>query len=202
MTIYTVISDIKALEELVNSLTDGETGETREITDEEKQTFLAWIHENEDKFREKFDNICRFFKNLRGQADVAAAERDTLKSEMDRLSKRARARENEADRLKSLLWYAFDALGVQKYKTDLFSAGIQNTRKTAKPTSVFTPDNIPAAWLKRELAPSAVTEAVKTGALYEKEGPEHYTKLFYRDDSGEHELKGVAYVQGQALVIR
>jgi hypothetical protein len=122
---------------------------------------------------------------------------------MDRLSKRAKARENEADRLKSLLWFAFDSLKMQKFKTELFSAGIQNTRKSARPVlGFFNPDEIPSAYLKRELAASVITEAVKTGQLYEKEGPENITKLFYRNDAGEHELKGVSYVQGTTLVIR
>jgi hypothetical protein len=202
MTIYNIISDIRALEGLINSLTDEETGEVREITDEEKQSFLEWVNENETNFKEKFNGICRFFKNLQAQAEVAAAEKETLAAEMNRLSKRANARENESKRLKSLLWFALDSLKMQKFKTELFSAGIQNTRKSVKPTSVFNPDEIPTVYLKRELAPSAITEAVKAGTLYEKEGPENITKLFYRDGSGEHELKGVAYIQGTALVIR
>jgi hypothetical protein len=202
MTIYNVISDIEALECLINGLTDEETGESREITEEEKQSFLDWINENRNNFNEKFDNICRFFKNLKAQADVAATERDTLKAEMDRLSKRAKARENEADRLKGLLWFAFDKLKVQKHKTALFSAGIQNTRKTAKTTSIFNPNEIPVEYLKRELALTAINDAVKEGALYEKNGPENITKLFYRSVDGEQELKGVAYIQGHALVIR
>jgi hypothetical protein len=202
MTIYNVISDIRALRGLINGLTDEETGETREVGDEERRVFLEWINENEANFNEKFNNTCRVFKNLQAQAAVAVAERDALKAEIDRLSRRAKARENEANQLKSLLWFAFDALKMQKYKTELFSAGIQNTRKTAKPTAVFSPDEIPARYLRRELAPSLISEAVAAGELYEKEGPEHYTKLFYLDEAGEHELKGVAYVQGYALVIR
>jgi hypothetical protein len=202
MTIYTIISDIKALEGLINGLSDEETGEARELTEEEKQSFLEWVNESEANFKEKFDNICRFFKNLQAQAEVAAAEKDALKAEIERLSKRAKARENEADRIKSLLWFAFDALKMKQFKTELFSAGIQNTRKSVKPTSVFNPDDVPVTYLKRELASSAVAEAVKAGSLYEKEGPENITRLFYCDDAGEHELKGVAYVQGKTLVIR
>jgi cell division protein FtsB len=200
--IYDIIPDILALKNLINDLTDEETGESREVTEEERQSFLGWIKENETNFNEKFDNICRLFKILKAQADVAAAERDTLKAEMDRLSKRATARENEAERLKSLLWFALDSLKMTKYKTALFSAGIQNTRKTVRPTSIFNPDEIPVEYLRRELAPSLITEAVKTGALYEKPEPENRTKLFYRGEAGEQELKGVAYVQGSALVIR
>lgn len=202
MTIYNIVNDIRALKNLINNLTDEETEEPREITEEEKQSFLEWFNESEANFNEKFDNICRFFKNLKAQAEVAAAERDTLKGEMDRLSRRARARENEADRLKGLLWFAFNSLKIKKHKTELFSAGIQNTRKTAKANAVFNPDEIPVEYLKRELSPSAISEAIKIGALYEKEGPENYAKLFHRTEDGEHTLKGVDYTQGTALVIR
>jgi hypothetical protein len=121
---------------------------------------------------------------------------------MDRLSKRAKARENEAERLKGLLWFALDNLKMKKYKTDLFSAGIQNTRKVAKADCLFNPDNIPAKYLKRELASSAIYDAVKDGALYEKEGDLNRGALFYRSETGEQRLKGVSYLQGQALVIR
>jgi hypothetical protein len=202
MTIYNIISDIHALEGLINGLADEETGEAREFTEEEKQSFLAWVNENEANFKEKFNNICRFFKNLQAQAGVAAAEKDALRAEMDRLSKRAKARENEADRLKSLLWFALDSLKMRKFRTELFSAGIQNTRKSARPTSSFNPDDIPAAYLKRELSLSAIADAVKAGELYEKEGPENHAKLFYRGESGEQELKGVSYIQGETLAIR
>jgi hypothetical protein len=202
MTIYNITSDMRALQSLINGLTDKETGETREVTEEERQTFLEWVNEIESNFKEKFDNICRFFKNIQAQADVAAAERDTLKAEMDRLSKRAKARENEAAQLKGLLWFAFDNLGMKNYKTDLFSVGIQNTRKTAKPDCLFNADNIPVKYLKRELASSAVYEAVKDGTLYEKEGDINRGSLFYRSENGEQRLNGVSYSGGQALVIR
>jgi hypothetical protein len=202
MTIYDIISDIKALENLINGLTDEESGEVREITEEEKQVFLNWVRENESNFKAKFDGICRYYKNLQAQELVAKAEKNALKAEMDRLSKRAQARENEAARLKTLLRFAMDSLKMQKYKTDLFSAGIQNTRKTVKETTIFDPNEIPVWYLKRELSPSAVTKAIEEGALYEKEGIENRTKLFYRDKTGERELKGVAYTQGTALVIR
>jgi hypothetical protein len=204
MTIYTVLSDIRALQSLINGLTDEETGETRDLTEEENRAFVGWVQENEGNFTEKFDNTCRYYKNLKAEAAVAAAERDALKDEMARLSKRAGARENEADRVRGLVWYALDALKMRKFKTALFSAGIQGSRKTAKPSPSFNPDDIPAAYLKRELSPSAVAEAVKSGALYEKEGPLNYGKLFYRDGAGggERELKGVVYAGGSTLVIR
>jgi vacuolar-type H+-ATPase subunit I/STV1 len=200
--IYEIVGDVQALESLISGLTDEETGETREITDEEKASFIQWIDENNEAFDAKFDGICKVYRNMKAIADVAAAERDALKNEMARLDKRAKARENEAERVKSLLWYAMDTLKIPKYKTALFSAGIQNTRKTAKPTSMFNIDVIPEEFLRRELMPSKIAEAIKQGGLYEKEGVGNHAKLFYRENGLEKELTGIAYVQGRALVIR
>jgi hypothetical protein len=202
MTIYDVIRDSKAVESLINGLTDEETGETREVTEEEKQVFLGWINENEGHFITKFDNICRLYKNLQARAAIAAAEKETLSAEMSRLAKRAAARENEAKSLRGLLRYALEALKMTKFKTDLFSANIQNTRATARPNAVFSPDEIPVEYVTRELSSSAICDAVKDGSLYGKEGQENIAKLFYQDALGEHELKGVAYLKGSALVIR
>jgi hypothetical protein len=199
---YEIIDDMKTLQGLVNSLTDEETGETREVTEEEKQIFCEWINESGKNFEQKFNNICRFYKNLKAVAAVAKAEKDSFKAEMERLSKRAKARENEAERLKGLLRYGMDVFKMSKYKTDLFSAGVQNTQKSIKPTSTFDPNAIPVEFLKRDLAASLVSAAIKEGKVYEKEGLENRTKLFYSEGGAECELKGVSIIQGTALVIR
>ena len=203
MTIYNIVGDIYALKNLVNdAMTDEETGEVREFTDEEKADFLAWLDENRANLEEKFNSIYKVYCNIKAEADVAETERKMLKDEMERLSKRAKARENEAARVKGLFAYAMKRLNMKKYKTPLFSIGWQETRKTAKPLTIFNPDHIPVEYLKRELSASAINEAIKEGRLYEKEGFEHNSKLFYRDENGEHELKGVAYSGGETLVVR
>jgi hypothetical protein len=204
MTIYDIMGDIGSLQSLINGLTDEETGETRELTDEDKGVFLEWIEENEKNFKGKFDNLCRFYKNQKAYADLAEAERKSLSDEMARLSRRAKARANEGDRIKCLIGWALDKIRQKKYKTELFSAGYQNTAKSAKPTATFNPDDIPARYLKRELSPSAVSDAVKEGALYEHEDdPVQRGSLFYRDEDGkERKLNGVGYLNGTALVIR
>jgi hypothetical protein len=204
MTIYNIIGDIGSLQSLINELTDEETGETRELTDEDKAQFLEWIQENEKNFKGKFDNLCRVYKNQKAYADFAEAERKSLSDEMSRLSKRAKARSNEGDRIKCLIGWALDKIGEKKYETELFSAGYQNTAKSAKPTAIFNPDKIPVQYLKRELSPSAISNAVKDGALYEHEDiPIQRGSLFYIDKNGdEQKLHGVSYLNGTALVIR
>lgn len=213
-TIYSIVGDVKALSSLIESLTDEETGETRELTDEEKTTFAAWVKEESEAFDSKFDRICKFFKNLKASEATAKAERDSLKDEMDRLSKRAKARENEAGRIKDLLWFAFDALGMKKHKTELFSAGIQATAASVKTDSTFDIAKIPAFLYKEpELSATKIKEGLASGRLYQKpdaENPLDRDKVFYETDeicqgervSLEHSLPGIHYAQGSTLVVR
>jgi hypothetical protein len=163
MTIYNVINDFYALKNLINeAMTDLETGEVRELTDEERADFLAWLQENEQNFETKFNNTCKVLKNLEAQADIAKAEKDALNAEIDRFRKKEKARLNEVARVKSLIIYAFDKMKMKKYKTPLFNAYFQATKKSAKPAvGFFKPDNIPVEFLKQELSPSAIDNAVK-----------------------------------------
>jgi len=201
MTIYEITADYKALENLINDMTDPETGETREFTDEEMQELTAWATEIEGNFENKFNNIYKVYCNKKAEADIAEAEKNALKSEIDRLRKRAEARENEAGRIKGLIGYALDKLKLKKYKTALFSIGYQATRKTAKPVEgFFNADLIPPEFLKCELSPTAINKAIEEGRLYEKDDPLSRGKLFDRE-TGE-ELKGVFYGGGETLVIR
>ena len=206
MTIYELGDEWKSLLSLLDELTDPETGETRELTDEEKEHFTAWTKEIGEGFQSKFDGIYKIYCNKKAEAEVAEAEKNALKSEVERLSKRAEARINETKRLKALIAYAMDILKQKKIKTSLFTAGFQATQKSVKPIDgFFNPDLIPVEYLKREISPTAVKKAIEEGRLYEKsleENPLARGKLFYRDQNGEHELKGVNYLGGEALYIR
>ena len=204
MTIYNIISDFTALTNLVEgAMTDQETGEVRELTDEEKNDFLEWFNEHKDNLETKFNNICKVYKNIQSQADIAKAEKDTLNSEIDRLRRNEKARNNEAARVKGLISFAFDKLNLNKYKTPLFNAYFMQTKKCARPrTGYFDPDNIPVEFLTRELSASAIDKAVKEGILYEKDDQLNRGKLFYVDSGIEKELQGVSYLGGETLVIK
>jgi len=204
MNIFNIVGDCKALESLLDEMENPETGEVREFSEEEKADFLKWINENEQNLEAKFNSIYKVYRNLKAEADIAEAEKATLKAEADRLSKRAKARESEAGRAKSLIEYAMTVLKFKKFKSAIFSAGFQNTRKCARPIDgFFKPDEIPVEFLKRELSASAINSAINEGRLYEKEGAENHAKLFYRDELGtEQLLKGVSYIGGETLVIR
>jgi hypothetical protein len=214
MKLYEIVDDIRALNALVENLTDEETGETREVTDEEKESFLAWINETQAAFNSKFDAVCKVYRNIRATADVCTAEKDALKAEYDRLSRRAKARESEAVRVKGLIWFAFDRLKMQKYKTDLFSAGIQNTQYSVESD---TPEQLPVEYQKIDTDATAINDAIKKGVLYQKPvseknedwagggfvSPLKRDSLFFKADSGEElELVGVSYKQGKTIVIR
>jgi len=204
MTIYEITADYKALENLIDGMTDPETGETREFTDEEKSELTKWANEIEGNFEAKFNGIYKVYCNKKAEAEIAEAEKNALKNEMDRLRKRADARLNEAGRLKSLIGYAMDILKMKKLKTGLFSIGYQATKKSARPVEgFFKIDEIPVEFLKRELSPTAINKAIEEGRLYEKTGnPLDKGKLFYRSENGERDLKGVSYLGGETLVIR
>ena len=204
MNIYEIVGDAKTLKEMINEEADPETGELREVSEEEKQTFLSWINENQENLEAKFNSIYKVICNKKAEAEIAEAEKNILSAELDRLRKRAKARFNEVDRIKGLIGWALEKLGMKKYKTGLFSIGFQATKKSAKPVpGVFNSNDIPVRYLKRELSLSAINQAIADGTLYEKEGPENRTKLFYKNSYGEERtLLGVAYSGGETLVIR
>ena len=124
-TLYEISGDLKSLYSLMEGLVD-ENGEPREPTAEEFETMKGWFKESEEAFKKKFDNYCRFIKNLRLSAENAEAEKKNFKQEADRLTKRAKAFTNRAKCVTELLRWGMERLELKKYKTDFFSAGIQN----------------------------------------------------------------------------
>jgi hypothetical protein len=203
MTLYEIAGDIKTVVKLADGAVDEETGEFVPVSEEDRQTIKQWFEESKEAFDSKLDNYARFMKNLEADAAVAAAERDAMKAEMDRLSRTAKAAEAKRDRLKSLLHVTFNSLGIRKHKTQLFGFTVQNTAKSAKPSTTFSIDNVPEWIIKHEFSPSKAKELVASGFLYEKDGPLDRGKLFYKDAAGkETELAGVSWLGGETLVVR
>ncbi|WP_147623928.1 siphovirus Gp157 family protein [Treponema denticola] len=200
-TMYEITDDLIELNKLMDDIVD-ENGEPREPTEAELETMRDWFKTSEAEFKEKFDNYCKFIKNLQIEASVATAEKDAHKKEMDRLSKRSKAMENRAATVKNLLWWSMDKLGLSKegFKTSLFSAKEQNTKGSIVELTTYDYRKIPEEFLKQpELDRTAISQALKDGELIQKEGQENYGKIFFKN--GEV-LEGLSYIQGKALYIR
>lgn len=199
-TLYKITDDLLAINNLMENAVD-ENGEPRELTEEETEYVRKCFTVSYDEFKDKFDNYCRFIKNLKIESADVDAERKNYKDELDRLSKRSKAFANRAECVQNMLRWCMDTIKCQKYKTELFSAGVQNTQLKVEALAGEKLDTIPDVYLKpRELDTTAIKQAIKDGLLIQKDGPENYGKLFVAK-TGEA-LKGVGCVQGTALVIR
>ena len=197
-SLYEITGDMLALNELMESLVD-ENGEPREPTDEELEQMKQWFTGSLTDFENKIDNYCKFIKNLKIEAADVDAERKNYKEELDRLSKRSKACENKAKNVQSLLRWGMERLNIQKYKTQLFSLGIQNTQKSINPLVGFDWHEIPEELLKVEVDTGEIKKRMAAGTIITKDGAENIGKLFFDDGK---EIKGVKWTQGTALVIR
>ena len=197
--LYDIAEDLLSLNDLMESLVD-ENGEPREPTDEEMQEMRKWFEVTQEELQNKFDSYCKFIKNLKLSSENADSERKNMKDELDRLAKRAKARENQRNAVQGLLRWNLERLGLKTFKSDLFTANIQNGQKQVSLASTAKIDELPAEYLKpRELDTVAVKDALKDGVLIQKEGAENYGKVFTRE--GE-EIKGLLVIQGTNFIIR
>ena len=105
----------------------------------------------------KAENIGKVLKSLEG--NVAA-----LKDEEKRLSNRRRGIENNIKNLKSYLENEMIAVGKKKFKTDLFSFGIQ---KNPPSLDISSEDNIPEEYyeLTRSLIRKDLLKDMKEGLV-------------------------------------
>lgn len=141
----------------------------------DQQTLNDTLEGIEGEFEVKAEAYAKVMKNLEADAEG-------LKNEIDRLTQRKRAIDNNIKRLKETLQSAMTFTGKTKFKTDLFSFGIQ---KNAPSVVLETEDLeiVPEEFIrtKYEIDKAAIKDALKAGA----------------------ELPGVAHLeQGESLRIR
>lgn len=184
-TLYEITGDLISLNKLMENLVD-ENGEPREPTEEEFETMKDWFTETYDGFKAKFDNYCKFIKNLQLSAANAEAEKQNFKAENSRLTKRAAAYENRAKAVRNLLRWGMERLDLQKFKNDVFTANIQNMGgKVIKVSDFARPEDIsalPEKYLKpREVDTKAILQDLKDGALEERDGLQNYSKVFIKN---------------------
>ncbi len=194
MTLYEITNDIQQINELLESAVDSE-GNPRELTAEEEKTIKEWFSESKEDFEAKFDNYGRFITNLKIQAKTADNECKPYKEELDRLSARAKSFENRRKSVLNGLRFAMEQLGIEKYKSSLFSAGIQNTALKIEQQGMLK--NIPEKYLKpRELNTSAIRDGIKSGDLIKTAGGS-----ILLAKTGEL-LEGIHAEQGSMIVLR
>ena len=184
-TLYEITGDLISLNKLMENLVD-ENGEPREPTAEEFENMKNWFTESYDGFKSKFDNYCKFIKNLQLSAANAEAEKQNFKAENSRLTKRATAYENRAKAVRNLLRWGMERLNLQKFKSNVFMANIQNMGDKVIKIAISATQKdlsaLPEKYLKpREVDTKAILQDLKDGVLEEREGIQNYSKVFVKD---------------------
>jgi hypothetical protein len=158
MTLYEITSDIKALEELIDSSVIDADGNVKELSDEDKEALNALVNEIQDNFEGKAERIAKFMANV--QAEAAA-----YKAEEERLYKRRKTAERKAATLKWLLEDNMKRAGMKKVQAGVFTLSIQKN-----PPSVWiaSDKDIPTDYWRiipetREPDKKALLEALKSG---------------------------------------
>lgn len=129
----------------------------------DEQTWFDTMEAIEGEIEVKAENTAKVIKQL--TADASA-----IKAEADRLSKRAKALENRADWLKKNLKNSMEATGKTKFKTDLFSFGIQKNPASLVVNEGFLIADAPAEYIKwgePQLDKSALKKAIEAGESFE-----------------------------------
>ena len=95
--------------------------------DVDEQTLADTMESLHYEIEEKADGYAKIIQSLKAQVEG-------LKGEIERLQNRKRTIENNIDRLKLNLEGSMRAIGKLKFKTDLFSFGIQKNPMTVEIT--------------------------------------------------------------------
>lgn len=200
MTLYTISENLKAVSELMAAAVD-EEGEPRDLTDAEKLQLAEWFQQDAEALDEKLTNYGKFFKNLKISAETIDGERKAHKTELDRLARRAKAMENRADALKYAVKFAFDNMGIERHKTELFSFYKQKTPLKIAEFLGNGLKDVPEEYLKpRELDTAKIRQAIKDGLL--RVGTEGLDRGKVYDVKTGLPLTGVVATEGETLVIR
>ena len=131
--------------------------EMAEMEEVDAQMVADTLEAVEGELEYKAEAYAKIMKNLEG--DIQA-----LKSEEERLSQKRKTIENNIKRMKEALQSVMEVTGKTKFKTQLFSFGIQNNA----PSVVVTADikDIPAEYLRvkePEVDKTAIKKAIQEG---------------------------------------
>lgn len=127
--------------------------------DTDPQAFFDTMEGIEGEIEDKADGYACVIAKLNGEAKA-------IKEQEERLSKRRKAIEGNIKHMKDVLQDAMEETGKTKFKTTLWSFGIQNN-----PASVVIDtddmDAVPSIYVKtvREFDKSAIKDAIKNGEV-------------------------------------
>ena len=119
------------------------------------QAFADTLEGIEGEFEIKADNYARIIKELRAESEKYAAE-------VGRMQKRMETLANNEKRLKQHLYESMKATGKLKFKTDLFSFGIQKNGGL-QPMEIMPDVAIPDEYCRKEPDNTKIREALKAG---------------------------------------
>lgn len=160
-SLYQLTKEITALQEMMY---DGET---------DQQVIIDTLDGINMEFEEKADSYAKLIKNL-------LADAKALKEEEARMASRRIALENRAQAIKDALEYNMREAGKTKFKTTLFSFGIQkNGGRQALSIDVQDVHSIPEEYLVQR---DPVPNGDKIRALLKKQS----VMWAHLEPSGEH----------------
>lgn len=142
-TLYEITGDYLRLLEML---------EEDESIDE--QAFKDTLEGIESEFEIKADNYARIIKELSAESEKYAAEIRRMQARMEHLA-------NNEKRLKQHLYDSMKATGKVKFKTDLFSFGIQKNGGVT-PMEV-NEEKVPKAYMKMVPDNKKIRETLESG---------------------------------------
>lgn len=120
------------------------------------QAFKDTLEGIEGEFEIKADGYARVLKEL-------ASEKEKFKAEIERMTAKMNAITNNSARLRQHLFDSMKATGKLKFKTDLFSFGIQKNGGL-QPMEIVPDVEIPDEYCTKEPDNNKIREALKNGA--------------------------------------
>lgn len=144
MTLYEITGDYLRLLEMLED--DGNI---------DPQAFKDTLEGIEGEFEIKADNYARVIKELNAESEKYAAEVGRMQARMETLANRSKM-------LKQHLYEGMKATGKLKFKTDLFSFGIQKNGGV-QPLELIPDMAVPDEYCKKEPDNAKIREALKNG---------------------------------------
>lgn len=159
MTLYELTNDYMNLLELA------------EDPDIDEQAFMDTLEGIEGALEDKAEGYAKVIRTLEGDAAACDAESKRLRNKKQTI-------ENNIKRMKTALQYAMEATGKTKFKTALFSFGIQKNPAAVVMDEAYI-ENIPDRFLipqDPQIDKKAIKEALKAGE--DLEGIAHLSETY------------------------